>query len=135
MNLKNLVYYWGTERRVAKINEKGILPSGGIYGTAVYMSINPLEFYNICNRTHLFVVDLRGIESHIYTFCQKKWLLSTEKIPLKNTFYVGGNFESEENVKEELKKVKNEIQAKFHRARYSLRQNLIEDFDPKKFRM
>lgn len=127
MNFKPTAYHWTTEMG---LEETGIpIVGGGAYGQGVYLSINPEEFYNKHGRTHLYGIDIRGLEDRLLAIPEKKWMLSIEDIPSPNIFFIGKNFNTKEQIREVLNQKKEEFLKTYHRKQEHVKKHKIKHYE------
>lgn len=129
MNLKEFAYHYTSSNKVKSIQENGLIPSGGLHVTGVYMTLNPKQYlgWKQKNRTAIFGIHLRGLEKNLLKFSEKKWIISTKKIPKENIFYIGENFENKTSFNEALKSSKEKFSLNNPRVNYGINANKIKE--------
>ncbi|MBC8500919.1 MAG: hypothetical protein ISS25_04920 [Nanoarchaeota archaeon] len=130
MNVKPIVYHWTKGENVHGIMNEGLHISGGVHMNGVYMTSDAAQYHGWTGKTHLFGIDLRGLEKHIVLMPDKKWVISEDAIPPENIFLVGGEFQSETELRSTVTNRKNEFLNSFHKTPYKLRTEKFRTYTP-----
>lgn len=129
MNVKPIAYHWTNEKKANSILNEGLKISGGLHMNGAYMTANSAEFLGWKGKTHLLGVDLRGIETRLVLMPNKKWIISTDEIPKEHIFYIGTDFESEQDVHRQTAIRKQEFQTKYHKGIIPLKKDRLKVYE------
>ncbi len=130
MNFKDLAYHYTNPKKIKSIFENGLIPSIGLHTTGVYMTFNLKQYlgWEQENRQALLGIHLRGLEKSLILFPEKKWIISTERIPIENIFLISDNLNNKYDISinelittKKLNFIKNNS-----RCQYKIRDDLIK---------